>query len=61
MLKLSLKQGDAVHVVLPDGTNAIIEAFARSELGMHFPQNVKITREKGAFLNKKNLIKPNQK
>jgi hypothetical protein len=27
MLRLSQK-GDAVHIVLPDGTNAIIEALA---------------------------------
>ncbi len=33
MLRLSLKKGDAVHIVLPDGTNAIIEALARCELG----------------------------
>ena len=55
MLRLSLKKGDAVHIVLPDGTNAIIEALARCELGMHFP------REDGAFQPKQNLIKHNQK
>lgn len=61
MLRLSLKKGDAVHVVLPDGTNAIIEARARCELGMHFPRNIKITREDSAFRPKQNLIKHNQK
>lgn len=59
MLKLTLKRGDSVHVVFPDGTNGIIEARSRSELGLHLPENVKVTREKGAFL-KDNLIKRNQ-
>lgn len=59
MLKLTLKRGDAVHVVFPDGTNGVIEARSRSELGLHLPENVKVTREKGAFL-KDNLIKRNQ-
>ncbi|EPG4139473.1 MULTISPECIES: hypothetical protein [Klebsiella/Raoultella group] len=61
MLKLTLKRGDALHVVFPDGTNGIIEACARCELTMHFPRSAKITRENGAFLNKPNLIKHNQK
>ncbi|HGT9291792.1 TPA: hypothetical protein ACM21U_004514 [Enterobacter kobei] len=60
MLKLTLKRGDAVHVVFPDGTNGIIEARSRSELGLHLPVNVKVTREKAAFLDGK-LIKRNQK
>lgn len=61
MLKLTLKRGDAIHIVFPDGTNGIIEACARCEFDFHFPRNVKITRENGAFRNKQNLIKPNQK
>lgn len=60
MLKLSLKRGDAVHVVFSDGSNGIIEARSRCELGMHLPKSVKVTREKGAFLPA-NLIKRNQK
>lgn len=60
MLKLTLQRGDAVHIVLPDGTNGIIEARSRSEIGLHLPEAVKVTREKGAFTNK-NLIKRNQK
>lgn len=31
MLKLTLKRGDAVHLVLADGTNGIIEARSRCE------------------------------
>ncbi|AGR58151.1 TPA: hypothetical protein PP061_002018 [Salmonella bongori] len=60
MLKLSLKRGDAVHIVFADGSNGIIEARSRCELGMHLPKNVKVTREKSAFLPE-NLIKRNQK
>ncbi|HHS9618823.1 TPA: hypothetical protein ACTXAA_000468 [Raoultella planticola] len=60
MLKITLKRGDALHVVFADGTNGIIEACARCELDLHFPQSVRITRENGAFRNKPNLIKRNQ-
>ncbi|HFZ1111785.1 hypothetical protein [Citrobacter koseri] len=60
MLKLSLKRGDAVHVIFSDGSNGIIEARSRCELGMHLPSTVKVTREKGAFISE-NLIKRNQK
>lgn len=60
MLKLTLKRGDAIHVVLPDGSNGLIEARSRCELWVHLPDNVKVTREKGAFLPE-NLIKRNQK
>jgi len=60
MLKLTLKRGDAVHVVLPDGTNGIIEARSRSEIWMHMPTSIKLTRQPGAFLPE-NLIKRNQK
>lgn len=60
MLKLTLKRGDAIHVVLPDGSNGLIEARSRCELGIHMPDSVKVTREKGAFLPE-NLIKRNQK
>lgn len=49
MLKLTLKRGDAVHLVLADGTNGIIEARSRCELGLHLPENIKVTREKSAF------------
>ena len=59
MLKLTLKRGDAIHVVLPDGSNGLIEARSRCELGVHLPDGVKITREKGAFIPE-NLIKRNQ-
>ncbi|EPY1562897.1 hypothetical protein ACW9S2_005609 [Klebsiella michiganensis] len=61
MLKLTLKRGDAIHIVFPDGTNGIIEACSRCEFSFHFPRNVKNTRENGAFRNTQNLIKPNQK
>lgn len=61
MLKLSLRRGDAVHVILPDGTNGIIEALSRCELGMHMPPAVKLTREKAAFSPPPNLITRNQK
>ncbi|EAM8673178.1 hypothetical protein E1B77_20605 [Salmonella enterica subsp. enterica] len=60
MLKLTLKRGDAVHLVLADGTNGIIKALGRCELGMYLPESVKITRQKHAF-TPQNLIKPNQK
>ncbi|MGK0735972.1 hypothetical protein ACSFCT_04145 [Yokenella regensburgei] len=60
MLRLSLKRGDAIHVVLPDGSNGIIEARSRCDLGLHLPDAVKVTRQKGAFLPE-NLIKRNQK
>lgn len=60
MLKLTLKPGDGLHVVLPDGTNGIIEARSRSELWMHLPATIKITRQPGAF-RPENLIKRNQK
>lgn len=60
MLRLSLKRGDAIHVVLPDGSNGIIEARSRCDLGLHLPDSVKVTRQKGAFLPE-NLIKRNQK
>lgn len=60
MLKLTLKRGDAVHLVLADGTNGIIEARSRCELGLHLPENIKVTREKSAFTPQE-LITPNQK
>ncbi|SMG60201.1 MULTISPECIES: hypothetical protein [unclassified Cedecea] len=60
MLNLTLKRGDAIHVVLPDGRNGVIEARSRCELGIHLPENVKVTRQKGAFPSQ-NLIKHNQK
>lgn len=59
MLKLTLKRGDAV-LVLADGTNGIIEARSRCELGLHLPENIKVTREKSAFTPQE-LITPNQK
>ncbi|MXS61940.1 hypothetical protein GTI59_10060 [Escherichia coli] len=60
MLKLTLKRGDAVHLVLADGTNGIIGARSRCELGLHLPENIKVTREKSAFTPQE-LITPNQK
>ncbi|EEZ4393226.1 hypothetical protein E9K75_003986 [Escherichia coli] len=60
MLKLTLKRGDAVHLVLADSTNGIIEARSRCELGLHLPENIKVTREKSAFPPPE-LITPNQK
>lgn len=61
MLKLTLKRGDAIHIIFPDGTNGIIEACARCEFDFHFPLSVKITRESRAFRDKPKQIKPNQK
>ncbi|EPL8562681.1 hypothetical protein B7L13_08475 [Klebsiella oxytoca] len=61
MLKITLKRGDAIHVIFPDGTKGKIEACARCEFDFNFPYSVKITRENGALRNKPNLIKPNQK
>jgi len=60
MLKLTFKPGDGLHVVLPDGTNGIIEARSRCELWIHMPSTVKLTRQPGAFRSE-NLIKRNQK
>lgn len=60
MLKLSLKRGDAVHVVFADGSNGIIEARSRCELGMHLPKKRKgYARERR--IPPRNLIKRNQK
>ena len=41
MLKLTLKRGDAVHLVLADGTNGIIEARSRCELGLHLQKTLR--------------------
>ncbi|ORJ47834.1 hypothetical protein B2M27_24085 [Kluyvera intermedia] len=60
MLKITMKPGDGLHVVLPDGSNGIIEARSRSELWLHLPKTIKLTRQPGAFL-RENLIKRNQK
>jgi len=60
MLKITLKPGDGLHVVLPDGTNGIIEARSRSEIWLHMPPTVKLTRQPQAF-RRENLIKRNQK
>ncbi|HFD2073623.1 TPA: hypothetical protein ACF2DV_001138 [Serratia marcescens] len=49
MLRMYLAKGDAVHVTFPDGTTGIIEAESRGELAFHFPQSVRLTREKEAF------------
>lgn len=59
MLRMYLAKGDAVHVVFPDGSTGIIEAESRGELVFHFPQKVKLAREKGGF--KEKLITHNQK
>lgn len=61
MLKITLMRGDAMHIVLPDGTNGIIEARSRCELGVHLPKEVKVTREKGFRPPAENLITHNQK
>ncbi|CAM3717129.1 hypothetical protein [Rouxiella silvae] len=58
MLRMYLSKGDAVHVQFPDGSTGIIEVQSRSELGFHFPEKVKLTREKQAFPK---LIIDNQK
>ncbi|BEM57263.1 hypothetical protein SME22J_11240 [Serratia marcescens] len=58
MLRMYLAKGDAVHVTFPDGTTGIIEAESRGELAFHFPQSVRLTREKETF---KKPITPNQK
>lgn len=60
MLKITMKPGDGLHVVLPDGSNGIIEARSRSELWLHLPTTIKLTRQPGAFRHE-NLIKRNQK
>lgn len=49
MLRMYLAKGDAVHVTFPDGSSGIIEVESRSELAFHFPQKVRLTREKEAF------------
>lgn len=57
MLRMYLAKGDAVHVTFPDGTTGIIEAESRGELAFHFPQSVRLTREKEAFKNRLRQIR----
>lgn len=57
MLRMYLAKGDAVHVTFPDGTTGIIEAESRGELAFHFPQSVRLTREKEAFKNQLRQIR----
>ncbi|WP_273867527.1 hypothetical protein [Serratia odorifera] len=58
MLRMYLAKGDAVHMTFPDGSTGIIEVESRSELVFHFPQKVRMVREKEAF---KKQITQNQK
>ncbi|EHD22104.1 hypothetical protein BrE312_2728 [Brenneria sp. EniD312] len=58
MLKMSAQRGDVIHVVFSDGQNGMIMIQSRSELAFHFPQSVRVSREKRQA---KNLINRNQK
>ncbi len=46
MLRIFAQRGDKIHFKLPDGSDAMIGVTARGYLEFHFPQTVRITREK---------------
>lgn len=61
MLKLTMKRGDAVHMVFHDGTDCFLEARSRCEIWVHMSESIKITREKAFRQPEPNLINRNQK
>lgn len=46
MLKMSAQRGDIIHIVFSDGRNGMIAVQSRSVLALHFPADVRITRER---------------
>ncbi|MGQ5288492.1 hypothetical protein ACULN0_03910 [Pectobacterium actinidiae] len=58
MLKMSAQRGDVIHIVFADGRNGMIAVQSRSVLALHFPADVRITRERR---QPEKLINANQK